>query len=335
MITIKKAKNKDFVVLNLTDFQLSPGEWALTHKNGAIIDYTLKQLFEKVKPDLVTLSGDIAWCGDCEALELAACSLDRFGVPYALVWGNHDQDGGTEKLPASEEVLKKHPLFLYERGPEGLGFGNYLIAIEEEGKIVHSLIMMDSHDHARCFDSEGKEIFAWGNTPAWGKLYPEQIEWYCEQIKGLKEMGCPSSSLIMHIPCFAYREAFDSAFKPQPEKITIADSYKKEYWNEGFEGSFGVKYEGICSYPADDGVFDDFFSRGNPLDFTDCSLLSLQFLIYLEEMYHFVKNVVWELGDIRIGIVAGVIKGNSNNLFVGAIIINHRDNANRVATHHG
>jgi len=256
MITIKKAKNKDFVVLNLTDFQLSPGEWALTHKNGAIIDYTLKQLFEKVKPDLVTLSGDIAWCGDCEALELAACSLDRFGVPYALVWGNHDQDGGTEKLPASEEVLKKHPLFLYERGPEGLGFGNYLIAIEEEGKIVHSLIMMDSHDHARCFDSEGKEIFAWGNTPAWGKLYPEQIEWYCEQIKGLKEMGCPSSSLIMHIPCFAYREAFDSAFKPQPEKITIADSYKKEYWNEGFEGSFGVKYEGICSYPADDGVFD-------------------------------------------------------------------------------
>lgn len=256
MITIKKDKNKDFVVLNLSDFQLSPGEWELTHKNGAIIDYTFKQLFERVKPDLVTLSGDIAWCGDTEALELAACSLDRFGVPYALVWGNHDQDGGTEKLPSSEEALKKHPLFLYERGPEGLGFGNYVINIEEDGKIVHSLIMMDSHDHAHCYDSEGKEIFAWGTTPAWGKLYPEQITWYKEQIASLKVMGCESSSLIMHIPCFAYREAFDLAFKPQPEKITLADSYKAEYWNEGYEGSFGVKYEGICSYPADDGVFD-------------------------------------------------------------------------------
>lgn len=255
MITVKKDKNKDFVVLNLTDFQLSPQEWELTHKNGRIIDYTLNQLFERKKPDLVTLSGDLAWCGDYEALDIMASHLDKFGVPYAVVWGNHDQDGGAEKLIGAEEVLRKHPLFLYERGPENLGYGNYIIAIEEGNKVVHSIIMMDSHDHARCYDENGKEIFAWGTTPAWGKLFPEQIEWYKEQIRHLKSIGCETSSLIMHIPCFAYHEAFNAAYKSEYGKISLSDSYDSKYWNEGYEDSFGVKYEGICSYPADDGVF--------------------------------------------------------------------------------
>ena len=256
MITLQKNKDKDFVILNLTDFQLSPSEWSLDHKNGRIIDYTLKALFEKVKPDLVTLSGDLAWCGDTEALECMAKSLDRFGVPYAAVWGNHDQDGGKEKLVDSAATLCAHPLFLYERGPEELGYGNYVIAIEEEGNIIEALIMMDSHDHAHCYDSEGKEIFAWGTTPAWGKLYPEQIQWYKEQIKMLKDLGCSKSTLIMHIPCFAYKEAFSAAFKGDSTGISIEESYKSQYWNEGYEDSFGVLYENICSFPVNDGVFD-------------------------------------------------------------------------------
>lgn len=256
MITLQKQKNKDFVVLNLSDFQLSPSEWSLEHKNGKIIDYTLRVLFERVQPDLVTLSGDLAWCGDREALECMANSLDRFGVPYAVVWGNHDQDGGADVLVEAAKVLSGHPLFLYERGPAELGHGNYVIAIEEDNKIVEALIMMDTHDHARCFDSEGKEIFAWGTTPAWGKLYPEQLDWYREQIKMLKDLGCTESALIAHIPCFAYKEAYNAAYKGETNAISIAESYKSEYWNEGYEDSFGVLYEGICSYPADEGVFD-------------------------------------------------------------------------------
>ena len=263
MITLQKSKNKDFVVLNLTDFQLSPGEWSTEHKNGRIIDYTLNTLYERVKPDLVTISGDLAWCGDLEALECMAKSLDRFGVPYAAVWGNHDQDGGKEKLVDSAKVLSQHPLFLYEQGPEELGYGNYVIAIEEEGKIIEGLIMMDSHDHARCYDSEGKEIFAWGNTPAWGKLFPEQIEWYKEQVEMLKSIGCTDSTIIMHIPCFAYKEAFKDAFKGENTGISIQDSYKAEYWNEGYADSFGVLYENICSYPANDGVFDAILECGH------------------------------------------------------------------------
>lgn len=262
MIKLQKTPGRDFKILNLADVQMGNNEWNKEHKNRIIFDTTLDELINRVKPDLITLSGDQAWCGDFSSLEILATCLDKYGIPYAFVWGNHDQDGGGEKLIEAESILSKHPLFTYERGPEGLGYGNYVIAIEEKGKIVEALIMMDSHDHAHCYDSEGKEIFAWGTTPAWGKLYPEQIEWYKEQVDMLRGLGCDDSTLIMHIPCYAYRDAFAAAYKGETTGISIEESYKDEYWNEGHKGSFGVMHEGICSYPADDGVFDAVLEKG-------------------------------------------------------------------------
>ena len=256
MITLQKSPNKDFKILNLADVQMGNNEWQVGHKFRAILDTTLDALYEKVKPDLVTLSGDQAWCGDYDSLETLASKLDTYGVPYALVWGNHDQEGGADKVIGAENTLKKHPLFLYESGPSELGFGNYIIAINEGNKPVHALIMMDSHDHAHYYDKDGKEVFAWGTTPAWGKLYPEQLVWYKEQIEQLKAAGYPESTIIMHIPCYAYNTAFNASFKGETTSITIADSYKSEYWTDEAQGAFGVKYEGICSYPADEGAFD-------------------------------------------------------------------------------
>lgn len=263
MITLQKAPNRDFKILNLADMQMGFNEWQKGHKFRAILDATLNELYGRVKPDLVTLSGDQAWCGDYDSLEALACCLDGYGVPYALVWGNHDQEGGGEKVIGAENTLKKHPLFLYESGPSELGFGNYIIAINEGDTPVHALIMMDSHDHAHYYDKDGKEIFAWGTTPAWGKLYPEQLVWYKERIAELKAMGYSESTIIMHIPCYAYNTAFDASFKGETTSISIEESYKSHYWSNEAQGAFGVKYEGICSYPADEGAFDAILECGH------------------------------------------------------------------------
>ena len=48
-----------------------------------------------------------------------------------------------------------------------MGNGNYVIAIEEEGKIVEALIMMDSHDRVE-YVREGRE-----EKTADAKLIPE------------------------------------------------------------------------------------------------------------------------------------------------------------------
>ena len=214
--------------------------------------YTLDTLFERVKPDLVTISGDLAWCGDCEAIESMANALDGYGVPYSVVWGNHDQDGGIERLDSVIKCLEGHNLFLYENGPCELGRGNYSIGIFENGKLLHGIIMMDTHNTEPYVNDEGKE------TKAWAKLSREQLVWYCKEVKRLNSLGCRQTTLITHIPIYAYNYAWNAAFKEglEPQSISPEESCGTLCWNEGYEESFGVMYEGICSYPADEHAFD-------------------------------------------------------------------------------
>lgn len=252
MITLQKDKSNDFTILNLTDFQLNEGEWQATHKNGEIIHYTLDELYKRANPDFVTISGDLSWCGDYAAIECLAGKLDSFGIPYTAVWGNHDQDGGMDKLEKTVELLKKHSLFTYEEGPKELGNGNFVIIIKEDDKVVEGLILMDSHDRAPTSFRDGKEHWEWA------KLYDSQIPWYKEQISMLKSLGCKDAMLIMHIPIYAYHYAFDSAWNKDVDasKVTVEETYTEACWNEGYKDSFGTCYEGICSYPKDDFVFE-------------------------------------------------------------------------------
>ena len=252
MITLQKKTGKDFKILNLTDPQLANDEWAEGHKNRAILTHTVTELVKKEDPDLITVTGDLAWAGEIAAYDALADLLDSFERPWAPVWGNHDNQGGAESIDALVERYLTHPYCVYEKGDPKLGNGNYVIAIEEEGKVVEGVIMMDSHDRMPYIDAEGTE------HEEWAKLIPEQLVWYREQIKMLEDLGCRDTTMMMHIPIYAYRDAWKAAFKAgvDPKTVLPENSSAPELWNEGYETSFGVKYEGICSYPADEGMFD-------------------------------------------------------------------------------
>jgi hypothetical protein len=258
MFALKKTPGKDFILLNLSDPQLGDGEWAEGHPNRAILEGTVTELCRRVKPDLITVSGDLAWAGDDLAYDALADLLDSFGIPWTVMWGNHDNQGGADYI---ESVVKRYltrPLCLYERGPANLGNGNFVIRIEENGRPVEGIIVMDSHDRAPYVNEKGEE------SMEWAKLWPEQIAWYREQIAALKEDGCRDAALLMHIPIYAYREAHAAAEKPGIDRkaITPAQADGDEVWNPGYESSFGVRHEGICSYPADEGMFGAILEGG-------------------------------------------------------------------------
>ena len=67
MFELKKQVGKDFVILNLADVQLGNDEWNPEHKNRKIATYTIDTLIKRVKPDLITLSGDQGWAGQIES----------------------------------------------------------------------------------------------------------------------------------------------------------------------------------------------------------------------------------------------------------------------------
>lgn len=258
VITLEKESSRDFIILNLTDPQLSDNEWADGHINRKILETTVRELIEKVKPDLVTVSGDLAWAGCDLAYQKFAELIESFGVYWSVVWGNHDNQNGAEYIEKIVTLYSGYSHFVYEKGDPELGNGNFVITIEEDGRIVESLIMMDTHDKDKYVDLDGQE------KESWSKLTQSQIKWYVEQIKRLKEKGCSDATMIIHIPIYAYNYASEKAHKnPKSIKdITLEQSYRPESWNDGYLNSVGVQREGIGSYRFDDGVFDVIKNEG-------------------------------------------------------------------------
>ena len=252
MIILKKQQGKDFVVLNLTDPQLSQEEWEPGHKNRNILEYTLTELVSRVKPDLITISGDLAWPGKTEPYEALAAFVDSFGIPWAPVWGTHDNECGPDFVEKVVRAYTKYSNFLYERGPAEFGNGNYVIAVEEDGRIVEGLIMLDSHNREDYTDAEGNV------SSVYAKLLPEQIDWYRQQIEVLKAKGCEDTTMILHIPIYAYRQAFEAALRSDLSKSELTPEMflSGECWNEEYKDSVGGQFEDICSHEAEDGVLN-------------------------------------------------------------------------------
>lgn len=252
MITLEKQKNKDFLVLNFTDIHLKD-KYLNTNNPRKVIPYhIIDTLVRDVKPDLITVTGDITKSFQYESYRTIADLFESYSIPWTVVWGNHDNEGGDESVEKveSEYLLREH--FVYESGDRRLGHGNYVIGITEEGRPVQALIMMDTHSDMEYINNNGEV------QRVNARLTDEQILWYRAQVSELKSMGYNESSLLIHIPINAYLEAFSAALKAgvDPYEIKYGDSFSPEIWNESYAGSFGVMHDRITSYPFDDGVFD-------------------------------------------------------------------------------
>ncbi len=258
MKILTKQPDRDFVILNLTDTQLSDEEWAEGHRNRRILEHTVRELIRRAQPDLITISGDLAWAGHYHAYEMLADFLESFGIPWAPVWGNHDNQGGAEAVDRVAEKFLTYKHCLYEKGDPLFGNGNYVIAIEEQGVPVEALLMIDSHDRTPYVDENGAE------QEAWARLTDPQLEWIGEQLDALVANGCGDATLIMHIPIYAYRKASKAAYKAgiEPRSITFQMADGEDVWNDGYTDSVGVQYEGIGSYVHDEGALEVFKRSG-------------------------------------------------------------------------
>lgn len=252
MITLQKQKNKDFLVLNFTDIHIKDRFWHSDNVRKIIPLHIIDTLVKEVKPDLITVTGDISKSFQYDTYNAVADVLDSYGIPWAVIWGNHDSEGGYEFVDEIEQIFLSHKNFIYESGDHSLGRGNYIIGIEEEGRPVEALIMMDSHSKIDIIDENGEAQ----NVNA--KITPAQIEWYKEQVAALKKMGYKESSLLVHMPIHAYYEAFSAALIKGLNKYEIKydESFSPVFWNKGYEDSFGVVHQPISACPIDDGMFE-------------------------------------------------------------------------------
>lgn len=230
-VTVEKDPNRDFVVLNLADVQLRDDE--LYTDEG---DYTFElidKMIKEQKPDLITLTGDNAW-GLISYIELIN-TLDSYDIPWAPIMGNHDGQRTISEFWCAY-LFAEAENCLFEFGPQNMGYGNYIINITENGKIIHTFYMVDTHDSA-----------TFGSVEGYDHLWSNQIEWYKWAVNGTEKLaGEPvESTVFMHIPVFEYSTAWslygdDATHKIKPELADVAQGYNRE---------------GVCCSPANNGFF--------------------------------------------------------------------------------
>ncbi len=254
-VELEKKPEKDFVILNLGDVQHNDSN--IFSKDGDYSKELITKCVERIKPDLITLTGDNA-SGEITYLEMVKL-LDSFNIPWAPVMGNHDGSNGKRINEAWDSyVLLNAKNCLFKFGPRNMGYGNYIINITENGKIIHSLFMMDTHSDA---GDTAAGVINYGKNPdgsdniGYDHFWANQLDWYEWAVKGISDVAGKTveSTVFMHIPVYEYRTARDlMCDKVNDESSVVKYTVKSEFTDT----CFGTLCEGVCSPEGNNGFFD-------------------------------------------------------------------------------
>jgi hypothetical protein len=181
--------------------------------NGEPDDFRTRQVMETVldleRPDLVVLTGDFVGGYDSrdpdQAMREVVVPMVSRGLPWAAVFGNHDDEGALSRLELLA-VQQSQPGCLTVRGPESLtGVGNYVLRVAgRKGALGAVLYCLDSNSYA----PEGLGTYAW--------IARDQIAWYLETSKALQAEYAQRSRperlpalAFFHIPLIEYDDVWD------------------------------------------------------------------------------------------------------------------------------
>lgn len=217
--------DKEFKILILTDIhRKNHGTFAAELGINYLLDFAgelaVDKLIKRTEPDLILVLGDtvLTQRNDIETQKFAE-QMDGYKIPWAPVFGNHDDEGRADKARLAE-ILSESEYCLFEYGPDGLhGAGNYIIEITRNGATKYALFMMDSGS-SKEFEYKTAGINA------------NQVSWYewnmsaFEQKYGYK----PLNMSFFHIPTQTY---------------TQIDEYET-----------GQRGEGSCNENSDNAIID-------------------------------------------------------------------------------
>ncbi|CAK4031624.1 Phosphatase DCR2 [Lecanosticta acicola] len=213
--TPRVRKDGKFKILQISDAHLStgvgacrdaigPGNEASAHceADPRTLEF-VESILDDEKPDLVVLSGDqvegpMAPDTQSAIFKIAAPLIER-SIPYAAIFGNHDNEGIHSLPRAVQMVLMENlPFSLARRGPEELaGVGNYYVEVLAPGSQHSALTVYLLDTHSLTPDEKHYRGYDW--------LKQDQINWFQRTAQGLKKNHGKYSHIHMdmafiHIP---------------------------------------------------------------------------------------------------------------------------------------
>lgn len=246
---VAESEEDSFRVLHLTDIHIGAGAFSASKDRWAI--EAVVETFNRVKPDLVIVTGDMAYPVPFQAgtfnnkreAEMFASMMERLGVYWTITFGNHDTEiyslYDRDDIAAEVYSDPKWEHCLFREGPTDIaGKGNDVIVVRHptadgveivdaasyaanvgSTKISQALVTIDSHSYT---DGDYFGI-AW----KYDNIHQDQIDWYAREMDRLTEMngGEQVKNLVFfHIP------------------LTEYGVYWNEYKDNGHEDTANVHY---------------------------------------------------------------------------------------------
>ena len=218
-LPLRFTADRKFRILMVSDIHGGVGydEMRTVRAMQALVDYT--------KPHLVLLGGDIAGPGTIHIsnkeelkamLDGLVAPMEQAGIPWAHVYGNHDDNFG---LPDGEAqiVYESYPHCVSKTGPVGVsGVSNYVLPVwDETGKnVLFNVFALDSQHKMDEFRAE----FCLGEDVAPMDLVTmenedespirfDQVNWYYQTSKAMEAFAGRKIPALMytHFPLPEHR----------------------------------------------------------------------------------------------------------------------------------
>ena len=253
-------------MLQLTDMQVIDGSQrrtpdrirideinAWTRENFDIqLGNHIRSVVTQTAPDVIFITGDMVYGSfddSGEAFMWFVDLMESFGIPWAPVFGNHDNESA-RGVKWQCELLEGSKNCLFKRGSVS-GNGNYTVGIACGGKLKRVMYMTDSNGCSDCSDPE--VIGAQG-------IYPDQLERIRVSAEAIRVQNgeAVKGMMAFHIPVKEFALASrEKGYENDSPHYTLGVSLAPK------DGDFGSKYETEHSIDCGDMVA---FFKENGID---------------------------------------------------------------------
>lgn len=209
--------DRDPIVLQLTDPQIANGanvtgggegsaqDWWRTYDAETLCYPYIRETIEQTNPDLILVTGDMIYGEfdhDGSTLQDFIRFMDSFKIPWAPVFGNHD-NAGRQTVDAQCAMLEAGEYCLFEQRTL-TGNGNYTVGLRQDGKLQRVFFMMDSNGCGGRISGTGNSHTV--NTTGFGQ---DQVDWFTETAQSITALS-PSTkfTFAFHIQLAAFADAF-------------------------------------------------------------------------------------------------------------------------------
>ncbi|EPT01283.1 hypothetical protein FOMPIDRAFT_1023369 [Fomitopsis schrenkii] len=156
----------------------------------------LGRMLDAEKPDFVVFSGDqlngqgTSWDARSVLAKFAKAVMQR-GIPWAAVFGNHDDEDGDATREQQIKYMQGLPYSMVERGPKDIhGAGNYVLKVKSaDASMTHLLTMyfLDSGAYSKGF----MNWFGFFVPTEYDWIHQDQINWFLQQSSSIDPIERP------------------------------------------------------------------------------------------------------------------------------------------------